>query len=191
MAARKLLTEHSAASFTIRRLAASLSVTPGAIYARFGTKNELLAQAYLQRLRELNDQFRTHPAPESGSLEDLLQTLSGPLTDLRTDFALRFEMEGGPAHGVRSTTWDQLRREYLRLVHRVYGLIRAAAESPGHRLIGGTLAERLVWSLLSSGTTERNAAVYGHRNQTYFRFLARSLVSALGDGSPGGSGPLR
>lgn len=193
MAARKMLSERSAATFSVRRLAEALSVTPGAIYARFGTKNELLAQAYLQRLKELNDRFRSRSGEDDASVEDLLRLLSGPLSDLRADFSLRFEMEGGPVHGVRSATWDGLRREYLTLVHRVYGQIRRAAARDGHSLATGTLAERLVWSLLSSGTSERNAEVFGHRNSSYFRFMARCLVDALGgrDEHSGKSGPIR
>lgn len=182
--ARRMLVEQSAASFSIRRLADALSVTPGVLYARFGTRNELLAQAYLQGLRELNVQLRTVGSAEAESLEDLLRDLSVPLSRLRTDFAVRFEVEGGPAHGVRSSTWRELRQEYLKLIRRVYALIRRAAAAQGHHLMGGSLAERLVWSLLSSGTSDRNAAVYGHRNSAYFRFLAQSMVAALS--SPGG-----
>lgn len=188
-AARKMLSEKSAASFSIRRLADSLSVTPGVLHARFGTKNELLARVYLSRLQELHQQFLRRPEG-GGTLEELLRDLSLPLSDLREDFALRFEVEGGPAQGVSSTTWKELREAYLKLVHRVYLLIGRAAAAEGHALIGGSLAERLAWSLLSSGTSERNARVYGHRNAAYFRFLARSVVAALGadarQGRPGG-----
>lgn len=182
VAARKILSERSAATFSIRRLAADLSVAPATLYARFGTKNELLAQAYLHRIRELRGEFSSVPGLETRSLDELLMFLSAPLYDLRLDFAVRFEIEGGPAHGVRSSTWRTLRRQYLLLVHQVHAVISRAAEREGHRLQGGSLAERLLWSLLSSGTSDRNAQVYGHRNDSYFRFLARAIVAALDTG---------
>jgi AcrR family transcriptional regulator len=188
-AARKLLSERSAATFSIRRLADELSVAPATLYARFGTKNELLAQAYVQRLEELRAEFSALPAPEQQSLGDLLHLLSAPLHDLRLDFALRFEIEGSPAHGVRSTTWRTLRREYLRLVHQVYTMISQAAQQEGWHLQGGSLAERLLWSLLSSGTSDRNAQVYGHKNVSYFRFMAQAITASLGTPAAGVTPP--
>lgn len=179
MAARRMLSQRSAATFSIRRLADELSVAPATLFLRFGTKNELLAQAYLQHVQEMRIQFRQMPDPDRQTLEDLIQLLSGPLSDLRLDFAVRFEIEGGPVHGVRSSTWRSLRDEYLKLVRQVHSMIRAAARREGHDLIGGSLAERLVWSLLSAGTSDRNAQVYGHKNSTYFRFLARAIIASL------------
>ena len=178
-ATRRYLSEHSAASLNIRGLADGLNVAPATIYARFGTKNELLAQAYLQHLRELDIELQEAKALEHESLEQLLCDLSEPMSGLRRDFAVQFEIEGGPARGVRSATWIDLREAYRAVVRRVYGLIRDAAARQGHHLAGGTLAERLVWSLLSSGSRDRNAPVWGHRNDSYFRFLAKTIVVAL------------
>ncbi len=177
-AARKLLSEETAATFSLRKLAAVLGVSPGVLHARFGTKNELLAHVYLQRLRELGRSFRAGDL-DALELEDLLRALSVPLSDLRTEFAVRFEIEGAPAQGVRSSTWQSLRDEYLVVIRRVYGLVQGAAARQGTTLIGGRLAERLIWSLLSGGTSDRNARVFGHRNSSYFRFLARSILTAL------------
>lgn len=179
LAARKMLSGQSAASFSVRRLAVALSVTPGTIYARFGTKNELLAQAYLHRIAELAGELGSGTDLADLPLEELLGRLGPRLSGLRADFAVRFELEGGPAQGVRSETWRKLRRSYLQLVSRVYRLIRAASAREGHDLVGGTLAERFVWSVLSSGISERNARVFGHGNATYYRFLANSIVAAL------------
>lgn len=177
--ARKMLSERNAASFSVRRLADLLDLAPATLYGRFGTKNELLAQAYLQRLKELRLQFRSHPEASERSLEQLLRLMSEPLSDLRLDFAVRFEIEGGPVHGVRSATWRQLRTAYLGLVHEVHRIVRDAALRQGHDLVGGSVAERLLWSLLSSGTSDRNAQVFGHKNASYFRFMARTIVLAL------------
>lgn len=176
--ARRVLSEGTAADFSIRRLAEMLEVAPATLFARFGTKQEVLALAYLHELLEAEEKFQAIEGDLT--FDEILHIVAPTLSALRTDFALRFEIEGGPMPGVRSETWDALGEAHRTLVRTVWLLLRDASARDGLSLMGGSLAERLVWSLLSSGTDERNAVVYGHQNSSYFRFLAKAIKTALG-----------
>jgi hypothetical protein len=140
-------------------------------------RQELLAQAYIERLVELDAELRARLS--RGGLATVLGKLSGPLTQLRTDFAVRFEFEGAPARGVRPETWQAMRIAFRQLIATVYALVAAAARRDGVELVSGTFAERIVWSALATGASERNADVFGHSNASYFRFLAGALSAAL------------
>ena len=63
-ATRAMLNEVVFADFSVRELAKALGVVPGTIYARFGTKDELLVQLYIQtldRVSDLLDDFAVTP----------------------------------------------------------------------------------------------------------------------------------
>jgi AcrR family transcriptional regulator len=177
--ARRLVEAVGVADFSVRELAKSLGLVPGTIHARFGNKHELLALLYLQRI-EMAEVMLAELTPSA--LKDvtaLLAELSTSLSTLRREFVLHFEGDKHSIPPVSPETWNALKTSFRLLSEQIYERFREAAANEGVRLIGGTQAKRLVWTLASTMDSARSSVAFGHADASYCRFVARSLLAAL------------
>jgi AcrR family transcriptional regulator len=177
--ARSLVERVGVAEFSVRELAKSLGLVPGTIHARFGNKHELIALLYLQRVEMAQVLIAELPAEATRDVASLLEALSPHLSILRREFVLHFEGDGRSVPRLRNATWDSLRISFRALVERIYERFREAAANEGVRLIGGTQAKRLVWTLASTMDSARSAMAFEHADASYRRFVARSMLAAL------------
>lgn len=177
--ARSLVERVGVAEFSVRELAKSLGLVPGTIHARFGNKHELIALLYLQRVEMAKVLIAELPPEATHDVAALLEALSPHLSILRREFVLHFEGDGRSIPRLRGTTWDSLKTSFRVLVERIYERFREAAANEGVRLIGGTQAKRLVWTLASTMDSARSSVAFEHADASYRRFVARSLLAAL------------
>jgi AcrR family transcriptional regulator len=177
--ARNLVERVGVAEFSVRELAKSLGLVPGTIHARFGNKHELIALLYLQRVETAKVLIAELPPEAMRDVASLLGALSPHLSILRREFVLHFEGDGRSIPRLRASTWDSLKTSFRVLVERIYERFREAAANEGVRLIGGTQAKRLVWTLASTMDSARSSVAFEHADASYRRFVARSLLAAL------------
>jgi AcrR family transcriptional regulator len=177
--ARRLVSEVGVADFSVRELAKALGLVPGTIHARFGNKHELLALLYLQRIDIATEILAALTPRELQDVASLLETLSPHLSTLRREFVLHFEGDGRSVPRLHSATWNSLKTSFRSLVERIYERFREAAANEGIRLIGGTQAKRLVWTLASTMDSARSSMAFEHADTSYRRFVAKSLIAAL------------
>jgi hypothetical protein len=112
-------------------------------------------------------------------MAQLLATIAPTVTRLRRQFELQFERLPETESGVRRATWVEMQSHFRRLTGMLHRQLRQTAANEGAVLTSGSLAERFVWTLLASCGTELTALAFGHRNDNYYRFVARSVVTAL------------
>lgn len=177
--ARRLVDTEGAAGFSVRELAKALGLVPGTIHARFGNKHELLALLYLQRIDAAENILANLPAAALKDVSSLLDELSPHLSTLRREFVLHFEGDGRSIPPLHADTWTSLKTSFRVLVERLYDRFREAAANEGVRLIGGTQAKRLTWTLASTMDSARSSVAFAHEDASYRRFVARSLLAAL------------
>jgi AcrR family transcriptional regulator len=177
--ARRLVEEVGVADFSVRELAKALSLVPGTIHARFGNKHELLALLYLQRVDMAEVLLAELPPKALKDVASLLEALSPHLSTLRREFVLHFEGDGRSIPPLRAETWNALKTSFRALIEKIYERFREAAANEGVRLVGGTQAKRLTWTLASTMDSARSSMAFEHADASYRRFVARSIVRAL------------
>jgi AcrR family transcriptional regulator len=180
--ARRLVEAVGVADFSVRELAKALGLVPGTIHARFGNKHELLALLYLQRVDMAEVMLAELTPPVLKDVAALLEELSPSLSTLRREFVLHFEGDGHSIPPLSAETWNALKTSFRVLVEQIYERFREAAANEGVRLIGGTQARRLVWTLASTMDSARSSVAFEHADASYRRFVARSLLAALAAG---------
>jgi AcrR family transcriptional regulator len=191
-ATRAMLTEVPFADFSVRELAKALGVVPGTIYARFGTKDELLVQLYIQTLDQVSDMLDEYEVTPEVRVVDAVRAIAPSVGRLQRDFGTYFDAYPQGRESVREATWAKLQSRFQRLSRKLHATISAAAAHEGVKLASGSLAERLMWTLVTSVSRQRTATAYGHRNVNYERFVAQSLLTALrADGRTGRRGGAR
>jgi AcrR family transcriptional regulator len=178
-AAGHLLDAKSWFAFSVRELAKQLGLAPGTIYARFGNKDELVAKVYLARIDEACAFMDSLAGDATRSMPQLLATVAPTVARLRRDFELQFERPETHESHVQAATWDELQSHFRRLTGKLHGRVCEAAAKEGIALTSGSQAERFVWAMLASCGTGRTAFAFGHRNESYYRFVAHSLLMAL------------
>lgn len=178
--ARRLVSEVGVAEFSVRELAKALGLVPGTIHARFGNKHELLAGLYLQRIGMVCEMLDALPESSLADVTSLLDVVSPQLSMLRHEFVLHFENDGKSRPHLRASTWDDMKSAFKVMSDRCYELFRRAAANEGVSVIGGTQAKRLLWTVASTQDSTRSAAAFDHADASYRRFVARSLLAALG-----------
>lgn len=186
-ATRAMLTEVPFQDFSVRELAKSLGVVPGTIYARFGTKDELLVQLYIQTMDRVSDLLDEIVVTPEVTVADAVRIIAPTVGKLQRDFGTYFDAYPQGRESVQSATWGRLQSRFQRMSRKLHNTISAAAANEGVRLTGGTLAERMLWTLVTSVSRQRTATAYGHRNVSYERFVAQALVTALRADPPHGA----
>jgi AcrR family transcriptional regulator len=178
-ATRVMLAEVPFHDFSVRELAKALGVVPGTIYARFGTKDELLVQLYIQTLDGVSDLLDGFEVTPGVTVVDAVRAIAPSVGRLQRDFGTYFDAYPPGRESVRPATWGRLQSRFQRMSRKLHATISAAAANEGVTLVSGSLAERLMWTLVTSVSRQRTATAYGHRNANYERFVAQSLVTAL------------
>ncbi len=178
-AARRLLSEVGAAEFSVRELAKSLGLVPGTIHARFGSKHELLALLYLQRITSAEGALQALRPNQIADVAAFLTAMSGHLSTLRREFVLHVEGDARFAPPLRAATWDSLKLSFRAFSDHLYERFREAAANEGVTVIGGSQAKRLVWTLASTMESVRSSMTFDHADTSYRRFVARSLLASL------------
>ncbi len=178
--ARRQVSEVGVSDFSVRELAKALGLVPGTIHARFGNKQELLALLYLQRISQAQELLENLPDSALADVSSLLEVTSPDLSLLRREFVLHFEGNGPARPRLDSTTWDALKVSFRSLSDRLYDRFREAAANEGVAVVGGTQAKRLLWTMSSMMDSQRSALAFDHADANYRRFVARSLLAALG-----------
>jgi AcrR family transcriptional regulator len=176
------------ADFSVRELAKTLGVVPGTIYARFGTKDELLVQLYIQTLDRVSDRLDAFAVTPEVTVVDAVAEIAPTVGKLQRDFGTYFDAFPQGRESVQQATWARLQSRFQRLSRKLHTTVSAAAANEGVTLVRGTLAERLMWTLVTSVSRQRTATAYGHRNVSYERFVAQALLTALRADGGGGSG---
>jgi AcrR family transcriptional regulator len=177
-AARVMLLSVDAADFSVRELAKSLGVVPGTIYARFGTKDELLAQLYRSRIDAMIVEVDAIDPEKVVTMRDLVDHLALEVWTMRHEFETRF-MRDLPPPAVRPETWRELPSRFEVLSTRIYAQAQRVAANEGVTLVGGAAARRFFWSALSSVAISQSDIAYRQRNATYRRFVVQALLTAL------------
>lgn len=178
-AARELLRTVSVVDFSVRELAKAMGLVPGTIYARFGTKDELLGQLYLGRMDDFLAHLDQLQPSKVASMAALVDAVGSQVGKLRHEFELHFMRDTEPAPAVQEATWEEMQSRFRSLSKALYGRIREAAANEGVTLVKGSLAQRYVWTVLASVPITQSAVAHGHRNQSYARFVAAALLASL------------
>jgi AcrR family transcriptional regulator len=179
-----MLTEVPFQDFSVRELAKSLGVVPGTIYARFGTKDELLVQLYIQTMDGVADFVDAFDVTPEVTVVEAVRAIAPTVGKLQRDFGTYFDAYPQGRESVQPATWGRLQSRFQRLSRKLHATISAAAANEGVTLTGGTLAERLLWTMVTSVSRQRTATAYGHRNVNYERFVAQALLTALRTDAP-------
>jgi AcrR family transcriptional regulator len=177
-AARVMLLSVDVADFSVRELAKTLGVVPGTIYARFGTKDELLAQLYSSRISAMIAEVDAIDPTKVVTMRDLVDHLALDVWTMRHEFETRFTRDLPPP-AVQSDTWRLLLSRFAVLSNRVYAQAQRVAANEGVTLVGGAAARRFFWSALSSVSILQSDFAYRQRNNTYRRFVVQALLGAL------------
>jgi AcrR family transcriptional regulator len=177
-AARVMLLSVDVSDFSVRELAKSLGVVPGTIYARFGTKDELLAQLYRSRIDAMIAEVDAIDPTKVVTMRDLVDHLALDVWTMRHEFETRFTRDLPPP-AVQTDTWRQLLSRFAVLSNRVYAQAKRVAANEGVTLVGGAAARRFFWSSLSSVSILQSDIAYRQRNATYRRFVVQALLAAL------------
>jgi len=176
--ARRMVTRMGVDDFSVRELAKSLGLVPGTIHARFGNKDELLAQLYIHGIDSARQVLEDVPVTD---VAGYLGTLSHHLPALRREFVMHFERDrASPAH-LSAPTWTQLREAFSLLSDTVYRRFREAAAAESVTVMDGSAAERLVWTVSSTLDSVRSELAFGHSEDDYRNFVAQVLLTALAD----------
>ena len=173
--------------FSVRELAKGLGVVPGTIYARFGTKDELLVQLYIQTMDRVSDLLDDVVVTPEVTVVDAIRAIAPTVGKLQRDFGTYFDAYPQGRESVQEGTWGRLQSSFQRMSRKLHATINAAAANEGVTLAGGTLSERLLWTLVTSVSRQRTATAYGHRNVNYERFVAQALLTALRTDPPSGT----
>jgi AcrR family transcriptional regulator len=177
-AARVMLLSVDVSDFSVRELAKSLGVVPGTIYARFGTKDELLAQLYQSRIDAMIEDVDAIDPTKVVTMRDLVDHLALDVWTMRHEFETRFTRDLPPP-AVQADTWRLLLSRFAVLSNRVYAQAQRVAANEGFTLVGGAAARRFFWSSLSSVSILQSDIAYRQRNATYRRFVVQALLAAL------------
>jgi AcrR family transcriptional regulator len=190
-AARVMLLSVNVGEFSVRELAKSMGLVPGTIYARFGTKDELLAQLYLARLEAMMRRVDAIDPQQITTMDGLVAELAPEVGKLRHEFEIHFMRDAAPKPAVRDETWGVLQERFRVLSRKLYAQVRRVAANEGVTVVTGSVARRYVWAALASVPIGQSDVAYRHRNSSYRRFVSRSLLAALAapaDGSVARSG---
>jgi AcrR family transcriptional regulator len=173
-AARPMLREGLADTFSVRELARALGVVPGTIYARFGTRDELLARVYIEWMREVIEQLDALDVTATGMAEAVqrLAPLVGGLDD-------RFQQQPLPRENIYPETWRQMTFLFRKQARVLYAKLQESAGAEGLTLISGSLAEHTAWSMIAAAQRERTAHAFGHTQERFTRFVAETLAATL------------
>jgi AcrR family transcriptional regulator len=174
-----MLAEVPFQDFSVRELAKWLGVVPGTIYARFGTKDELLVQLYIQTMDRVSDHLDTFVVTPEVTVVEAVRVVAPTVGKLQRDFGTYFDAYPQGRDSVRPETWGRLQSGFQRMSRKLHATVSAAAANEGATLARGSLAERLLWTVVTSVSRQRTAMAYGHRNVSYERFVAQALVTAL------------
>jgi AcrR family transcriptional regulator len=162
--------------FSVRELAKSLGLVPGTIHARFGNRDELLAQLYIQRLDSCRLVIEdARPA----DVLDYLEILSQHLPALRREFILHFERDRVTGPNLSAKTWSELKVVFTQLSNTVYQGFREAAAAESVAVLNGPAAQRLLWTVASALDWVRYEDAFSYREDEYRRFVARTLLTSL------------
>jgi AcrR family transcriptional regulator len=178
-ATQAMLVDVPFVDFSVRELAKVLGVVPGTIYARFGTKDELLVQLYIQKIDGVSDFLDELEVTAAVTVLDAVRAIAPVVGKLQRDFGTHFDAYPQGRGSVQDTTWDTLQSRFQRMSRKLHATVSAAAVNEGVAVSSGTLAERLMWTLVTSVSRQRTATAYGHRNANYERFVAQALLTAL------------
>jgi AcrR family transcriptional regulator len=177
--ARRQVSEVGVADFSVRELAKALGLVPGTVHARFGNKHQLLALLYLQRIDAAREMLAGLPEEALCSVAALLEHMSPHLSMLRREFVLHFEGNGRSGPRLRSASWEELKSSFRGLAEQLYACFREAAGNEGVKVVEGTHATRLLWTLASTTDSVRSSVAFDHPDSSYRRFVARSLLASL------------
>jgi AcrR family transcriptional regulator len=178
--AARIVAEVGVSEFSVRELAKSLGLVPGTIHARFGNRDELLGLLYLQRIAATRVILDELTAADLADASTFLKALSEHLAGLRRDYVLHFESLGNSRARLQEGTWTSIKTSFRDLIDRCYERFAEAAANEGVSVIGGTQARRLLWTQASTMNSFRAAMTFEHTDANYRRFVARSLLAALG-----------
>ena len=165
--------------FSVRELAKAVGLVPGTILARFGNRDELLAELYLQRIVHVERLLDDPGGEATKDVASFLRVLSPPLSQLRYEFVMHIERDGIARPHLTPETWERLRTSFARLSVRLHACFRQAAEAEGVKVVGGSQARRLVWTVASTIDSGRTALAFSHADASYRRFAGRVLLDAL------------
>lgn len=186
-ATESMLSEIAHDDFSVRELAKVLGVVPGTIYARFGTKDELLARLHVQLMDDVIARLNDLARDPDVSVATVVSAVWPQLGDLQRRFTISFD-EHLHDSSVQPETWRHMRAQFRRMSHRLYSVVQMAAKNEGVTLAGGTLRERLLWTMLASINRTLTGSTLGHQNESYERFIATALVAALRSDVPDSDG---
>jgi AcrR family transcriptional regulator len=173
-AARVMLRNGPADAFSVRELARTMELVPGTIYARFGTRDELLARVYIEWLREVIVDLEAFDVDSIGMADAVEQ-----LAPLVGDLDGRFQHKPLPRENLNPDTWRELTFLFREQAHVLYRKLQAAAKGQGISLTNGSLAEHLAWTMIAAAQRSRTAEAFGHTQQQFARFVAGALATTL------------
>ncbi len=177
--ARQMLSTVGVHEFSVRELAKEMGLVPGTIYARFGTKDELVAQLFIGRLEEMVATIDALDASRMASVEAFVALVAPEIGGIRHEYERHFVRDREGRGGIDERTWEEVRRCYRMLSARLHRVLTEVAANLGVEVIQGTLAQRYVWSVLASVPVISSARTYGHQNSSYSRFAAQALLRTL------------
>lgn len=188
-AARAMIATIPVGEFSVRELAKSMGVVPGTIYARFGSKDELLAQVFLERIDQLLGELGAGELEPVDTLEEFVAVFSPRISRIRLEFELHFMHEAAGAPAVTPETWKELRARFAVLSRALYTQFAKLASAEGVTLAQSSMARRLMWNVLASITIPQSDVAYRHSNLAYRRFVTTALLNALAaPGAPRAAG---
>jgi AcrR family transcriptional regulator len=174
--ARRMVSAVGVDDFSVRELAKSLGLVPGTIHARFGNRDELLAQLYIQRLHSCRLIIE---AARPADVLDYLEVLSQHLPALRREFILHFERDRVTGPNLSVETWSALKAAFTQLSSVVYQRFSEAAAAESVAVLSGPAAQRLVWTVASALDWVRYEDAFSYREDEYRRFVAHTLLTSL------------
>lgn len=182
-AARAMLRQVPVGEFSVRELAKSMGVVPGTIYSRFGTKDELLAQLFRQRIDAMIVRLEELDGENIATMEAFLDVLAPEVGRIRLEFEHHFMREAAGDPAVTDETWREMRARFRVLSHALYAELTRLAANEGVTLQQNSVGRRLMWNVIASVPIRQSDIAYRHSNATYRRFVARALIRALAEPS--------
>ena len=180
-AARVMLGQVPVGEFSVRELAKSMGVVPGTIYSRFGTKDELLAQLFRQRIDAMIVRIDEIDRQQIATIAQFIDALAPEIGRIRLEFEHHFMREAGGAPGVTEDTWRLLRSRFKVLSLATYAELTRVAANEGVVVQQTSVGRRLMWNLVASVPIRQSDLAYRHSNATYRRFVAGALLRALAE----------
>ena len=100
-----------------------LGVVPGTIYARFGTKDELLVQLYIQTLDGVSDLLDGFEVTPAVTVADAVRAIDPSVGRLQRDFGTYFDAYPPGRESVREATWARLQSRFQRMSRKLHATI--------------------------------------------------------------------